>query len=88
MQKSEVRDLKITEVPDNDPDSPLPFRVEIIGDNGSVHGAGATLAKALLAAFSVSGMIQQEFEEFSAELPEGCQWTSLGEEEEEEEQAK
>lgn len=56
MKTAEVRGLTIDEVADSE----LPHRVEIIGRRGVVHGAGATLAGALMRAFSVSGMFPDE----------------------------
>lgn len=52
MKISDVRELKLSEVSDSE----LPFRVEIVGKNAPVYGAGITLAKALMSAFSVSGL--------------------------------
>lgn len=52
MRLSEVTELKIEEVPS---DKEWPWRVTIVG-NTDAHGAGPTLADALMRAFSVSGL--------------------------------
>ena len=56
MNFSEVKQLKIEEVPTDDE---LPWRVEIIGKT-EAYGAGPTLADALMRAFSVSGLFSGE----------------------------
>lgn len=56
MKTAEVRGLTINEVPDDS----LPHRVGIVGGNSTVHGAGKTLAGALMRAFSVSGMFPDQ----------------------------
>lgn len=47
-----VTSLQIEEVENDE----LPFRVKLITDSEPIYGAGVTLSKALMAAFSVSGL--------------------------------
>ncbi len=56
MRVTEVRGLIISQVVDDE----LPNRVTIVGSRNSVHGAGITLAGALLVAFNVSGMFPDQ----------------------------
>lgn len=52
MKITDVRELKIEQVVDSE----LPHRVELIGKDNTIYGAGITLSSALMRAFSVSKM--------------------------------